>query len=105
MVSPGPDQQRLLQLGLRVKLTCPELKDYHTQRQLSSGAGVICEINVLDQHISTWWSVVASRVSKKEKPLHTHTHIFVCVRELMNKLKLKVVYLQCITIGITIKCN
>lgn len=69
MASPGPDQQCVLQLGLGVKLKCQELKDYHTQTQLSSGAGVICEINVLDQHISTWWSVVASGV-----PLYTHTH-------------------------------
>lgn len=81
MASPGPDQQSLLQLGLGVKLTCQELKDYHTQTQLSSRAGVICEINVLDQHISTWWSVVASGISKKGKPLytHTHTHTNMCV--------------------------
>lgn len=90
MASPGPDQQCLLQLGLGVKLTCPELKDYHTQRQLSSGAGVICEINVLEsahQHLVVsggFWSF-----KKGEASSHTH--------ELMNKLKLKV-YLQCITI-------
>lgn len=52
--SPEPDQQRLL-LGLGVKLTSQELGDYQIQRQLSSGAAVMCSDIVTDQHISTWW--------------------------------------------------